>query len=444
VALSLSRLFSGAFWSMSAVILGLAFASESQAQTGTLPKGIGLYQFGYRVVPKVDTKYGPDGASLPLGEDFDMNFSGPALLGKDYGKDLQRLATVLKEYEGGAAGPGSLLGDLALGRLNGDVVANVNAKIFALGFGVSDSWTLFVGIPWITAEVTTELSFSGDNNALQILERLGEAAFDELRDGLQRASRVSLAEIEQNLAVNGFQPVDRWSHSGMGDLRLGAKTSIAEKLASASTWSLDVTTTLDLPTGYVERPDILTDINFGKSWASLAVMAENTFLLSWLLLGVDATWALNFNASHKKRLPEGDELTVSAERTKEVRVNPGDDIDLGSSVGANVWWLTPRYRLGLSRHFADRWSGSMPGNYKKLSESSDTSKLYHELSLNFDTTKAYERSEFSLPFVLAFKAHIPLEGKNTPIQEYYEVSLSSFFPTPLADRRPEPKAPSGR
>jgi hypothetical protein len=435
MALSCSRLVLTLFTTLEiASLFGAWSTPEARAQSSMLPKGIGLYQFGYRQIPALDSKFGPGADVISLGADFDLNFAGPAILGKDYGKDLQRLGTVLKEYEGGAAGPGTLLGDLDLGRLDGDVVAKVDAKIFALGFGVHERLMLFAGIPYITASVKTELSFSGGNNALQILERLGNASFDELREGLTKASRLSIADIEQNIADNGYQPVDEWTHSGVGDLRLGAKTGLTEKLSGGINYSLDLTTALDLPTGYVERPDVLTDINFGKSYTSLTILAENTFTLNPLLVGFDATLGLNFNTELEKRLPETNESTIAKERTTKVTLNPGDDLDWGASLAVNFWWLTPKYRVGMAQHFADRYSGKMQGNYKELAADSDSSKLYHEFMLNFETTKAYARKAFPVPLIITAKAQIPVDGKNTPVQKFYELSLSSFFSTPMADQ----------
>jgi len=422
------------------LVLGL-FAQSSTARAqglGLLPQGVGLYQLGYRLMPDLDSKFDQTTAPVPLGRNFDKEFKGPEMLKGRLGQDLKKLSTILVEFEGGAGGPGTLAGDLDLGKLSGDVTANVNSTILAMGFGVTKYLTVFVGLPIVSAEVTTQLSLTGPNNAQATLDKVGAAAFDELRDGLVRASNLSTDEIKKNFEEFGYKPVDKWSNSGLGDLRIGAKTGVETILQDGTNYSASVVARVEIPTGYIERADTLTDISFGKGYYALGLTLDQNLSRPSFFLGMDGTFLLNLDSDVEKRVPEAQETTMAKERTATVHLNPGDEIDFGGYVGTVHGWFSPRYRLGFARHFSDRYSGDLVGNYAELSKESDSWRLIHEAALILDSSKAYRAGKFSFPFVIAFKTSVITNGLNTSEQKFYELSFASFFSTPLAEKRPPP------
>lgn len=421
------------------MLIGVLFFAglytEGFAKPALLPKGVGLYQLGYRSMPAMDSQYNQSGEIVPLGSKFNKNFDGENLIAGKGGPDLQKLGNVLQEFDGGQTKPGTLSGDINLGKLSGDVAANVDAKIFGLAFGVTDWLTLFGGIPYISAAVDTQLHFDGSNNALEIRDRLGEVAFSELKDGLERASRLNTDQIKQNIYDAGYQSLDHWENTGVGDLKLGAKTGGGKRLGSLSEYNLLVTGSVDVPTGYVERPDILTDVSFGKGYYSLGLGVENELNLAWFLFGVDGLYALNLPTEAQKRVPLDQEELITADRTTTVQYHPGDDSDVAGSAGIKFGWITSKYRMGQSHHFGDRYSGSLDGNYSQLGKNTDTEMKYQQVIAAIDSSSAYSRGSFPIPFILNFKAHLPLSGHNIVQQKYYEMNLTSFFSTPLAERR---------
>ena len=84
-------------------------------------------------------------------------------------------------------------------------------------------------------------------------------------------------------------------------------------------------------------------------------------------------------------------------------------------------------RVASHRHFSDKYSGSVVGNYEKLSSNSDTELITHEVGVTINTVDAYQRKEFMIPLMARLTASFPLTGYNSPNFEYYEFSLTSFL-----------------
>ena len=50
------------------------------------------------------------------------------------------------------------------------------------------------------------------------------------------------------------------------------------------------------------------------------------------------------------------------------------------------------------------------------------------------TTDAFQKKEFAVPFILTLKAHDTFAGVNAPREKYFELSITSFFSTPMAEK----------
>lgn len=414
------------------LVFGALASSSAFAQSGLLPEGVGLYQYGYRSLADQSLRYDEHGDQVPLGAKFNKNLTGARLLDGSGGAELKRLASELAKYGEGA----NLVNSLDLGTVKGDVKADVSAQIFGLGYGLSRKWTLFLGIPWVSATVLTEITHEGNNNADAIGEQLGGLAFAELADGLQRASEISASQIQDSIEAAGYAPIDKWSHSGPGDLKIGTKTAFGTRMSRSAAFDMGLTLSLDAPTGYVEDADILTDVSFGKGYYSLALGSVQRFVFAkTFVTGFDAMYAENLPTTAEKRVPEGEEDLVAADRKTTVDLAPGDDTDVGTFLGLASLadgWIDSTYRVGSKRHFSDQYSGTLAGNYQALAKGTSSYQTYQELSLSISSVKSYRRKQTSVPFILTLKAHHPIEARNSADERYYEAQIASFFSTPAA------------
>lgn len=126
-------------------------------------------------------------------------------------------------------------------------------------------------------------------------------------------------------------------------------------------------------------------------------------------------------------MPVSGESIVAADRKARVTLDPGDDTEVAAYAGARRWGADASYRLGLERHFADRYDGSLDGDYASLAEASDTSELYHRVTIGYDTVAAYKRRAFPLPLMASLAMNGSLAGRNGSKSTYFELSLTGFF-----------------
>lgn len=405
-------------------------ATPALSQSVLLPKGIGLIQVGYRNYANEGESFDSSGNRVPVGQKFDTKFDGASMRSGKAGSDLQQLAKVLDEY-GGENGS-KLTDSLVLGTLSADVEARINAQFLGMGFGLTDRITIFAAIPYTSASVDTTLKLDGNNNAASLRQELGGAAFSELTDGLNRAAALSVTQIEQSLADKGYQPMDHWEYQGIGDIVIGGKTAWGANPFRGSRFDAVLTESLSLPTGYVDDPDVLTDVSLGKGYASLTHNIYDE--LCWrqgAFVGLGASYSNNFATQIAKRLPEQDEGFPDADRKMMVHMRPGDDTEVSGSVG---WHANPfggAMRLANARHYGDRYSGDTAGNYDRLAKDSDRSVWMQQFSLEFSTVALYQRKTFDVPFISKVVYERPFNGKNSSAAEFYEFNISTFFTSGL-------------
>lgn len=399
----------------------LFMAGNALAQN-LLPEGIVAWQAGYRSYRSQENAFDSNFQLRPIGADYTMRFDNDMLRSGKAGKDLQRLATVLDSVGDPAETR------LDLGVLKQNVTADISASIFGFAYGASKDLTIFAGIPWTTAEVRNHVEFTGTNNAQAILDRLGNMAFDELRAGLEQASRLDAATIRSAIESEGYGPIDRWSYSGIGDTILGGRTAFDIELIEGWPVAFEYSPSISLPTGHSDDPDLINDVPLGKGYISLAQsLTQKIRLADNLLLGMDQMYAYNMDARVKRRVPEDNESVVAASRKTTVLYNPGDDVELGAFMEARAGMYGARLRFGDRIHFEDRYSGSIVGNYDKMAASTDTELLSWEAGLSVNTVESFQKKEFPVPLILGFNASFPIAGQNSPNFEYYEVAFTSFL-----------------
>ncbi|NBQ53344.1 MAG: hypothetical protein EBU49_07185 [Proteobacteria bacterium] len=381
------------------------------AAQGLLPEGIVAWQAGYRSYKSQENAFDANFQLRPIGADYTMRFDNEMLVSGKGGKDLQRLATVLQSV----GDPSETA--LDLGVLQQHVSADISASVFGFAYGASKDMTVFIGAPWTTALVKNRIEFSGTNNAKAILDRLGNIAFDELRQGLEQASLLDVATIRNSIESQGYGPIDRWQYSGIGDLQIGVKTAFNIELMDGT-----------LPTGHADDPDLINDIGLGKGYVSIGQsLSQRIQFTPYFSAGFDQIYAYNMDARVKRRVPEDTESIVAADRKTNVLHNPGDDYELGATMEFGSGMFKGNLRFADHRHFADRYTGSITGNYSKISANSDTELITQEVGFSMNTVEAFQRKEFVIPYIARLTASFPVAGLNSPNFEYYEFSLTSFL-----------------
>jgi hypothetical protein len=406
-----------------------------------LPRGIGIIRLGDRLLLNPENAFDKEGTKVSLSDKNTVSFRGKDLLLGSGGADLQKLVQELDRYDKNSGKEGSLVDRLNLGTLDTDVKAKVNVIVLGLAYGLSSSFTIYAGVPWIQSETDAKLRFSDENNALALKAELGNLAFDELKAGLDQAAQVNAELVSQTLVAAGYQPLGPWKKSAFGDFRIGGVFDINKMFDKSShQHNLSFDTFLSVPTGYIEHPDILSDASQGRGYYSLSAVAHERLSPGngmWIAGALGG--AYNFPTKVTKRVPEGNSNIVPIDRTSEVNLTPGADLEGRLGFGMTTYYVEPRYHFIFEKHLGDRYKGELPGNYSKLAEESETQLLSHQISIGLSTLNAFQRKQFPVPILLDFSWKVPFMGKNRVSEDYLELTLSAFFSTPFAEEKKEIK-----
>jgi hypothetical protein len=400
-------------------------SSHSNAQD-ILPEGIMAGVYGYRHYAPVTTEFDKEGQRKSIVDPFKLKLNGRGLLDGRGGSELQRLGREISKYDSRDQ-KGGVLDRLKLGEVQADGKASIDGQYVGFAYGWSPRWTFFAIVPYVNARTDVSLSWAGENNALQIKQELGELAFDELKQALDRASRINIQDIEKTISDLGYKPVRSWSHTGFADVQVGARTSYNFALSSKSSYTLNLTGFWSIPTGYADDPDILTDFSFGDEVHTLSVDADNSLRIGYLIAGVSPYIKIGVPGPVQRRLPENDETLVAADRKTSVMLMPGPTVGSTFYGGAGGKMFSAVYRLGTSFHQRDQYSGSMSGNYKALSEDSESQTNFHEAVFRVSTIDAYMSKKFFMPAIFGFTAHQDMKGRNSREMTYFEFSIGSFL-----------------
>lgn len=405
---------------------------EASAQT-MLPQGIGIYGLGIRRYMPTTEHYNANGQKEKLGAPFSQDFTGENLLDGAGGSDLQDLAQQLKKFDANNSSADSLLNTLKLGKLDLDVKGQVDVKGFGLGYGFSKYITGFVLVPWVTASTDVKVNYVNNNNVDLIRQRVGDLAFEDLKSGFDRAANISSQTIVDSITTLGYKELDHWEYQGLGDIYTGGMFSTQVRLARDLKMIHTIRSTLLIPTGYYDDPDILNDISVGRGYYVFA----NEYLPSLVFadqfqVGGAIAYGYGLPTQVEKRVPENNEGLVASDRKENVHLTPGSDLGYSATVGYVPFFVKPRYTIGVSRHTRDSYSGSLEGNYGKLSEGSNSYQLYHEPSLEIETATLYQKGKFPIPMLAMLRGHFISDAKNSMDEKYIDLGIASFFSTPFA------------
>lgn len=425
---------------MKIVVLALmaALSGLSWAQ-GVLPKGIGAYSLGLRQYMNQKNHFDDSGSRKSLASDFERNFDGQNLLNGGGGDELKKLADQLARFDGDSSTPGSLLNTLELGSLGGKVEGKVTAYAFGVGYGFSKDLSFFGMIPYVDAQVESTIEFKNANNVAEIRARLGETAFDELKSGLNRAEQINTQMIVDSITDMGYQnPNESWSYRGVGDIELGAVFSRAIPSRSARSGYWKVKSSVTLPTGYYDDPDVLNDISVGTGYIQSKNQASVEFsFLNQVVGGGHASLNLGLPTTVEKRVSENGEALVDQSRKTSTTMTPGMETDGFIYGGVMRGIATLTYGIGVLDHFEDSFDGELEGDYAALSEGTATHKVYQSIGVSFSTVEKYKNGKFSVPFIANISLQNTLTGRNTMDDTYLEFSITSFFSTPAAEKTSE-------
>jgi hypothetical protein len=415
------------------VVCAVAAQSRQAQAQALLPTGIGMVRTSYRKYVTPNETFNADGDKVSRSKQYSTDFAGTEMLKGSYGEDLKKLAGVIKEFD--PATDGGLLGRLNLGQFNINIKAQIEAYVLALGMGITPWLSAYAAAPFMNVDISATPSFGGTNTALQIKSELGDAAHPQIQDGLTQASQVNVDTILTNMQASGYDANKwHWQARQFGDTRLGLFFDPLSYLTVVdSPHQVVLNFEVQIPTGYLEKDTILVDTDLGRGyWNIYGEVAERLQTTGPLWLGFVGAGAMGIPTTRQLRVPLNEDRLPTTDRSTKVTVNPGYDYDFKGGFGLDLGLFEPALHVRYEGHTRDIYSGSMPGNYFFVSKGTDYNIFSGEFALTLSTVQAYAKKEFAVPFLAKLVWRHPFSGKNKMADEYVELTLSSFFPTPWA------------
>jgi hypothetical protein len=324
----------------------LFFSALSFAQDLDFPVGIGAVGFGYRQYLPTTHGFDDEGKTYPLNSVLNRDLNAQTLLDGAGGEPMKNLANELLKWGGGERREGDLLDDLELGRLEADVKSSVNVSLLTFVMGIFNNYTAYILFPFIDASVDVDIQVVGENKANQILPRLSGYAYDELSEGLERASKLSGNDIVDGITSLGYEDPRSWSYKGLGDIVFGGYYNMAYSLLDRPQ-KFTLSTSLSIPTGPYDDPNHLADISLSNGYYLLHnQLSTKLEIFDSIYITPFAGLGFGLPTTVKKRVPEADEQFVAQERLANVRLEPGMDYNYGIEPSYKLGWFTFLYEIG--------------------------------------------------------------------------------------------------
>lgn len=394
-----------------ALFSGAAFGFES---TKILPKGVRNATLK-TVTVSVSKQSDPTGKIEGLGSKMEEPYTFKKAINS---KDAQVEKTMLKAF---MLQKGFKEDDVIV-NFTADIRSNINVVAPIFAFGVTDTTTVALAVPYYHAKVSHSLGVQGASSGQALVNSLPRYQAIETGDQLNNFE----GQINKALRKHGFRTLQDWEGKGIGDITLAAKT----KAGTAGPATLAFTGGVVAPTGRVDDPDQKLDVAFGTgAWSlfaagsvdeSLSKLASGLFLNQYIKLShpLMATRSVRF---------ETDEETINVEKGR-VDYKLGDSIDAGASIQHE-----PANGLlsGLGVNYFTKQSDTyyIPSHASADHFERDTAQraIHAEAKVGYSTVPAFQRGEIKVPFSTSLEYKKHLVSVNSPVKDFITLDMALFF-----------------
>jgi hypothetical protein len=421
-------------------ILAVSYSDDAVAQQ-TLPKGVGLFRLGYRQYLSSNYEYDAVGNHISTASKYGLNIDS-SMIPTD---SIDTMGAINEKLEGKPLLSGlakifgglvdtqnivdSAIKDKDFGKIGLDADVSSDAKYLAIGFGLTNKLTIYAAVPYVNVSISPKLKYTPPalSTSGNSIDKMIDEKISEMKADIPDLANDYIKDL-------GYESLDTWEYSGIGDIQLGLVFANTFNLSSSFNTDSVITTNFYLPTGYQKSADRLHDtdrISLGY-YQLEALFSQSLVYKKGLNIGVDAGFGYGFATSMERRLPElNSSALLGIDRKTTVNLDPGMDMDFGASTGVKMGIFGLGYRVAYKTHDMDKYSGEMIGDYSALSRDK-SSLLYQTPSISIDTTNLYLRKKFPIPFNLKAQILLPISGQNIGDQTSFEITLQSYFMTPMA------------
>ena len=395
----------------------LSFATVDNARV--MPKGVSSVYFYAEFYFPTDERYDPDGNVERIDADYQVSLdSSLSFLAEDLG--------FIEDLFGMEAGSAKI-GDTVVGLETTSTYAEVLYQ-----YGLTDKLTIGFKIPYwwremdVTARVDTSDSTLGRNPNFGVEGHpLAALPFIPTDMGGIQDDAFATGFTQNTIQQLGYERLESWSDDGIGDIELGGRYQYFKN----EKWRLAFTGAVRIPTGDVNSPDNLVDLDIGDGvWALLFHSNNDYIAIDKLILNATLRYEWRLSSTEELRILESPNQPISPIK-ENVDRDLGDYFEVETSAeyefipGLSGSLL---YRYGYK--FKDEVSGSKGYNYQPLEDETDYTAHIYIVGLKYSTIPLYKEKKFSVPldFIIGYRNRFA--GSNNALKsEYISAKLQVYF-----------------
>jgi hypothetical protein len=312
----------------------------------------------------------------------------------------------------------------SLGSFTADLEGRVTVYAPVYSRGITERFTLAAALPIYNMSMNVGVGYKAGPGADAFRDTLGESYNNQAEGARDFVSKINNAveRLNTKLTDNGYQRLEPWQETGLGDAQLVAKYAIVKDAPV----NVAAQGGLVLPTGRTDDPDNLIDAGFGDGqWDSfIQASVDQPIGDTGILFNQYAKYTVQFEDSKTVRMKTEDE-SIEVPKQK-VNYKLGDKINAGVSMQyENSAGLTS----GLGYNYFQKAEDSYNAGLSTAELEKDTFQRSHEaeVSLGYSAVPAFRRKEIPVPFEINLNYKRQLASQNMPVTHFIQLETGMFF-----------------
>ena len=370
-----------------------------------------------RVTTTVTNSYNEEGSRLNLGNSLEKNITFKDILKSESGVKKNLLQGLLRDRFKLSESLGSFFADMK---------AKVSVVVPIISYGLTESTTIAIAVPYYAAKVGVSLGFKTSQQAEKFVSLLHDESINQTQSAKTVANKLNNAvdELNKKLISKGYHPLKEWSGKGLGDITIGLKKLfLSKQIVKLATFSA-----ISAPTGKSHDPDILHRISFGSgTWNILNSLIVDEYVTPYLFL--------NQYLKHTYQLPYKKEIRLITEEEtidvpkRKLYHKPGNKIETGVSIQYETnFGLQAGFGIVQERKMQDSYEiKEKPSIKAKLEKNTKQISNHIGIKLSYSSLSAFKQNKMPVPLIAGIEYKKQLSSYNIKIKDFITLDISMFF-----------------
>lgn len=391
----------------------LFYTAQSFAlTTETLPENIYSPALRYGQIQGLEQRYTESGALVKLTDYKSIQFDSETLA--KFNSKANELISTLNKF--GVYRAGDLFN---LGTLEIDTKPEIKYFAPVLARGISETWTVALGLPVIQYSNTVSL-----NQKFSNIDYYNQ--FRGLSPDLDQALDTDLSSETQKALINkGYRPLESQKKQFLGDIQIVSVKKFLQNVSSVTVHIL----TISLPTGPAYDADDLLALNTFHEFSveNKLAFVQNIFYYLDIIPTLSAKYVLPEQIT--ARVPKNSGDVLPDQSSKElITKNTGLTVEIGLNLQSSV---TDQFKLGAGYNMGQKqknsFSTSGKGDTSVLAEKTNTKWQKVNADISYTTVNSYLKSKKFIPMIVSFSVYDTIAGENVERRLGQEFNMTLFF-----------------